>query len=179
MELLSPCLGAFFLLLGSVADASTFDHGNNITGQAATELILTYAYPLLAFQAQYLPLSKLLEVNNIGHARQLSTPASRYVVKPNVDTLYSTTTFDISDKDLSIVIPTITDDQYALVSFHDLYGYNFAVLGKSHLARTGNYRLSHAQDVYGTEGGNRNGSSIPSDEGTIQSPTTYGTVLVR
>lgn len=179
MNLLAIGLAQLFPLLSTLVGASALDHGNNTTAQAATELLLTYAYPLLAFKSQYLALSQLLEVNHVGHSRQLSTPASRYVVKPNVDTLYSTITFDISTDDLSIVVPNIPEQQYALVSFHDLYGNNFALLEKHDLNRNGTYRLSHGQHTYASENASHNASSTIPAEDIVRSPTTFGIILIR
>jgi hypothetical protein len=59
---------------------------NNTDPQNATTFALLYGYPLLAWQQYY---ASILEANSANlwyHRRQLSTPADRQVVKPNVDT---------------------------------------------------------------------------------------------
>lgn len=103
---------------------------NTMTAQSATELALIYAYPLLAYQKASSSLSPLIGVNHFGHSRQLATSTNRYVVKPNVDTLYSTSIFDVSNQDVIVKLPVIPEDQYALLPFHSLYGDNFAIVDR-------------------------------------------------
>ena len=55
-------------------------------------------------------------------------------MRPNVDTLYSAMLYDVSQKDLVIVIPDI-DDRYWLFSFYDMYAFNSANSLALHLQR--------------------------------------------
>jgi hypothetical protein len=87
--------------------------------QNATAFALLYGYPLLAFEKLAPPLLDLVGVNKIVHARVLATAANRTVVKPNVDTLYSTMIFDLSQANVVITVPEIPADQFYLFSYYD------------------------------------------------------------
>ncbi|KAM0721792.1 hypothetical protein Q7P37_002717 [Cladosporium fusiforme] len=150
-----------------------------MTPQAATELALIYAYPLLAFQKAFSSISPLIGVNHIGHARQLATATNRHVVKPNVDTLYSTAIFDLSEKDVIIQMPAIPEGQYALLSFYGLYGDNFAIRDKEDFAHTNAFHLSHEQSTSTNATAYRNGSLTAHEGPHIASPTTFGFLMVR
>lgn len=177
MQLLN-CLGALSVVFSvlPVSSALARDKSHNITSQEATDLALEYAYPLLAFKTAYLTLSPLIGVNYLGHARRLSTSASDFVVKPNVDTLYSTAIYDISHEDLIIDIPAIPETQYALVSFHDLYGDNYAILGPANLTQAGTFCLEHKQNNSRVD---HDGKSEIAYKAHIRSPTTFGLILIR
>ncbi|TLD09748.1 hypothetical protein E2P81_ATG10346 [Venturia nashicola] len=146
------------------------ENGNNLTAQEATEQALLYAYPLLAFQKEYTSLAPRIGVNNLGHARQLATSQSRSTVKPNADTIYSTALYDISNDDLQIDIPALPATQYALFSFHDLYGNNFAVVGPGN--------LTEAQTLYLTHNAATHQAHEPHGK-RISSPTTFGLLMIR
>lgn len=152
---------------------------NTMTAQSATELALIYAYPLLAYQKAFSSLSPLIGVNHFGHSRQLATSTNRYVVKPNVDTLYSTSIFDVSNQDVIVKLPAIPEDQYALLSFHSLYGDNFAIVDRQHLDHTKAFRLSNQQDDSTRAAAYHNQAHDAFGEGLISSPTTFGFVMVR
>lgn len=119
---------------------------HNLTAQEATKLVLVYAYPLLTFKQQYTKLVERIGVNHLGHGRQLLTPAARATVKPNTDTLYSGAFLDLSHDDIYIDVPAIPEEEYVLVSFHDLYGDNFALLGPEEFSEAGTICLSYARD---------------------------------
>lgn len=170
-----PWLSTIASILSMLPDRAAAE--SNLTAQEAAELALVYAYPLLAYKKTYLALSPRLPINKIGHARQLKTPADQSVVKPNVDTLYSTVMFDVSRQDLILEIPDIPESQYALFSFHDLYGNNFAVVGKEDYSSPKRVRLSHTLANNTAVEASRY-SAAPS-ETRLWSPTTVGHVLVR
>lgn len=169
-------LGVIFPLLASLSNGLAPDHGHNLTAQAATELALLYAYPLLAFQLEYTTLASRIGVNHMGHARQLSTPQNRATVKPNVDTVYSVALFDLSAGDVLIDIPEVPADQYALFSFHDLYGDNFALFGPESFAAAGTFCLGYGKDSSNASGGENASDSCKEH---VQSPTTFGVFLIR
>jgi hypothetical protein len=182
MQLLN-CLGGLSFMLSashaSFALARDQTHNTNITSQEATELALVYAYPLLAFKQAYLTETPLLGINHLGHARQLSTSASDYVVKPNVDTIYSTAIYDLSHDDLIVNVPAIPETQYALISFHTLYGDNYAILGKPNITQAGTYYLQYGLNVPESNCTDHEGESETSYKAHIRSPTTFGFVLIR
>jgi hypothetical protein len=187
MQLINS-LGGLSLILSalptSFALARDQSHcSHNITSQEATELALTYAYPLLAFKKAYLSLAPLIGVNHFGHARRLSslsTPTtSASVVKPNVDTLYSTAIYDLSHADLILDVPAIPATQYALISFHDLYGDNYAILGEANITQAGTFCLEHRQNISTTTGADQDGGSETAYNAHIRSPTTFGLILIR
>jgi hypothetical protein len=177
MQLLN-CLGWLSFILGASATSFALSrdpaHNDTVTSQEATELALIYAYPLLAFKQAYLTETPLLGINHFGHSRQFSKPSSKYVVKPNVDTIYSTAIYDLSHDDLIVDVPAIPETQYALVSFHSLYGDNYAILGKANITQGGAFCLEHRQNNSTTKG-----ESNTAYDGHIQSPTTFGFVLIR
>jgi hypothetical protein len=182
MQLLN-CLGWLSFMLGASATsfALSRDQARNdtVTSQEATELALIYAYPLLAFKQAYLTETPLLGINHLGHARKLSTSASDYVVKPNVDTIYSTAFYDLSHGDLIVNVPAIPEKQYALISFHDLYGDNYAILGKANITQAGTFYLQYGPDVVESNCTDHRGEPEPSYKAHIRSPTTFGFVLIR
>lgn len=146
------------------------DAHRDMTAKAATEHAVLYAYPLLAYQTKYRSLAPLIGINNLGHMLRLATSQARSTVKPNADTIYSSALYDVSQHDLYIDIPALPGDQYALFSFHDLYGNNFAVLGQEVLTEAGSFRLTY---------GVRPPTLGEPQERYITSPTTFGTLLVR
>jgi hypothetical protein len=78
-----------------------------------------YGYPLLAFE-QLTPSVLALEgTNNLFHARVLDTASDSTVVKPSVDTLYSTMIFDFSQDNVVITVPDIPSDQLHLFSYYN------------------------------------------------------------
>lgn len=149
---------------------------HNLTAQEATYLVLIYAYPLLTFKQQYTKLVERIGINNLGHGRQLLTPAARATVKPNTDTLYSGALLDLSHDDIFIDVPAIPEDKYVLVSFHDLYGDNFAVFGPEEFSEAGTICLSHARDDNGVSRGVR--AAGPNVK-RIQSSVTFVNLVIR
>lgn len=72
--------------------------------------------------------------------RQLATSASHAVVRPNVDTLYSTAVIDLSHNDVVVDIPIIKD-RYWVFPFYDAYGNNYVNLGSVENSTAGKYIL--------------------------------------
>ena len=163
-----------FLLLTILAAATAQP------AQNATTFSLLYGYPLLAWQSLYPSILGEVGANTWYHARQLSTAANRTVVKPNVDTIYSTLIYDLSRSNVEVSIPEVPAENFKLFSFYDPFGDNYANVGTGGFYKSGKY-LIHPYD---RPGGSRqvglqvvNGSSEYA--GTISSPTSYGTLLVR
>lgn len=145
--------------------------------QNATVFSLTYGYPLLSWQKTYAPLVEKYGVNTWQHARQLSTPANRTVVKPNVDTIYSQIVYDLSQSDIEITIPDAPAGYYKLFSLYDPYGDNWANVGTGGFYEPGNYLIRPS----GTEDASDVGLQVVNATyvGYLTSPTLYGTLLVR
>ncbi|KAK4508222.1 hypothetical protein PRZ48_001960 [Zasmidium cellare] len=153
---------------------------NATSAQNATAFALTYGYPLLAFHQLANRFLEFNVSNFIYHSRDLSTPDNKTVVKPNVDTLYSTALLDLSHTDLSLTVPDIPSSQYALFSFYDVFGDNYVNTGTGHINGSGEYRIRAPQNGTFQFGAQKasNGSSNQS-VAEILSPTTYGILLIR
>lgn len=65
-------------------------------------------------------LSMTNTTNKYYHSRQLAGPTDQSIVRPNVDTLYSSAVIDLSHKDVVIKIPSIDKDRYWIYPFYDL-----------------------------------------------------------
>lgn len=57
--------------------------------------------------------------NSLVHQRNLATPDDTWVVRPNIDTLYSRAFLDVSSSDLRIDIPDF-GGRYWIWPFYDL-----------------------------------------------------------
>lgn len=49
----------------------------------------------------------------------LATPDETQVNAPNVDTLYSSAVYDLSQSDVRITVPLIDEDRYWVFAFYD------------------------------------------------------------
>lgn len=91
----------------------------------ATQAYL-YAYPLVLMEqtreAQNRP------VNQFVHAPAFPTPQNRTVVRPNVDTLYSTAWLDLAKEPVVMTVPD-TGTRYYLIQMMDAWTETFAVPG--------------------------------------------------
>ena len=72
--------------------------------------------------------------NTFFHAKELATPASRVIVSPNVDTLYSVAWLDLRAEPLVLSVPRVTNQdrvtpRYYSMQMVDTYTYNFAIVG--------------------------------------------------
>lgn len=120
--------------------------------------------------------------NKVIRQSGLSNPSLRNVVKPNVDTVYTLSFIDLSQSDLVLTIPKITDGRYWDYPFYDPFGDQFAVLSSVNGAPAGEYLLRRADDAgvsSGTEITTATTSCIPKYKGIINFPTTYGALLSR
>jgi hypothetical protein len=77
-----------------------------------------YGYPLLAFERLTPSVLALEGINYLFHARVLDTASDSAVVKPNVDTIYSTMIFDFSQDNVVITVSDIPSDQLHLFSYY-------------------------------------------------------------
>lgn len=79
-----------------------------------------YATPLVAYAnfTSFL-LDGIGGPNRIIPQQTLSDPSVRNVVKPNVDTVYTLSFIDLSQSDLVITVPEISDGRYWSFPFYD------------------------------------------------------------
>ncbi|QIX02492.1 hypothetical protein AMS68_008009 [Peltaster fructicola] len=157
--------------------ASAFTHGfaQNISAQDATTFALTYGYPLLAYEKIRIQVNAT-GVNKWLHFRDFQTPSNKFVVKPNVDTLYSSMVYDLSHDDLLVSIPEgIPDSQFHLISFFDPFGTNYVNLGSLNTNTPGTYRLQPRT----TEPTPQISSGNDTVVATIKTSSIYGFLLIR
>ncbi|KAK5741166.1 hypothetical protein LTR17_004106 [Elasticomyces elasticus] len=146
-------------VLGLAVLAGTATAQLNTTAQNATTFSLQYGYPLLAFE-------KL-------------APALLNIVKPNVDTLYSQAIFDLSHNDVIITIPEFPGSQFALFSYYDPYGNNFANTGTGNLDSAGQYLSTSLSVGTPNPGVVANNHTSSQYKASIVSPSLYGIILIR
>jgi len=80
--------------------------------------------------------------NRFIHSTVLLGPQFKDVVRPNIDTLYSTAWLDLRAEPIVISVPAITDRYYSF-QLVDLYTYNFAYIGtRTTGTATGSYLLA-------------------------------------
>lgn len=137
--------------------------------------------------------------NQINNQAQLASLTSAAVVKPNVDTLYSRVIIDLSQGDLELTVPNITD-RFWIYPFYDTYvahhlhpttqaqvcidnsrfGNNFANISPVNYSQPGVYLVRRADDALARPGIEFPGpASYSKYQGIVNSPTTYGTLLIR
>jgi len=115
------------------------------------------------------------KTNHLYRGHSLATARDRNLVRPNVDTIYSTIFYDLSTSDLVFTIPEISDDRYWLFPFYDLYGNNFGNVGSLQGFKPGKYLLRLTDDDFGVQ-------TAQVDErylACVNSPTPYGLALIR
>ncbi|KAJ5125360.1 DUF1254-domain-containing protein [Penicillium atrosanguineum] len=140
-----------------------------------------YGYPLPPFaRAAVAVLSEVSCTNRFQHMRQLATSASQAVVRPNVDTLYSTAVIDLSHHDVVVDIPVVKG-RYWVFPFYDAYGNNYANLGSMENSKAGKYSLR-----FNVGGKQNTGVQLCSDpekcdglQGYVNAPTPYGLMVIR
>ncbi|KIX03136.1 uncharacterized protein Z518_06687 [Rhinocladiella mackenziei CBS 650.93] len=151
--------------------------GQETSAQNATTFALIYGIPLLAYERFASTLVHTRGANQFNHNRVFQTAANRTVVKPNVDTLFSTLILDLSQSDVVVTMPAVDPSHFYLFSFYDPYGNNVANLGSSNFHKSGQYRvrmLPNTTAQYGLETSNSEPYA-----GYINLPSTFGTLLIR
>ncbi|KAN0095632.1 DUF1214 domain containing protein [Hyaloscypha variabilis] len=143
----------------------------------ATVFVLQYGLPLYSYAKLALPFVDGPAI--LVHSTEFATPQSTIVVLPNVDTLYSTALYDLSQNDLRVTIPDIGPDRYWSFAFYDPFGNNFATISSIHNDPGGEYLLQYV------EGGAWGFQPLVSGDGSseyqgyVNSPTIDGTILGR
>ncbi len=79
-----------------------------------------YTYPIYIWANFAGSVLRNVSVNTIFHQRGLASISSAAVIKPNVDTLYSRVVLDLSQNDVALTIPNISDGRYWNYPLYDL-----------------------------------------------------------
>lgn len=108
-------------------------------------------------------------INTFSYIRDFPNSSFTDIVRPNVDTLYSTGYFDLSKEPLVLTVPPIADRYYSL-QFIDAYSNNFHYVGTRENDTTGGTYLVAGPNWTGT---------LPSGMKEIDSPTNNGAIAVR
>ncbi|WBB99238.1 MMPL family transporter [Solwaraspora sp. WMMA2059] len=107
--------------------------GAQATAPTTTPGIDAYLYgyaPVVAARTRANQLCAIGNVNTLVSSPELATPASRDVVAPNVDTLYSIAWLDLRRGPVVLTVPAI-DDRYYNFQFLDMYTNVFTNIGTS------------------------------------------------
>lgn len=126
-----------------------------------------YAYPLVLMERTRAATNR--PVNQFVHAPAYPTPQARTVIRPNVDTLYSTAWLDLSDEPIVLSVPEM-GDRYYLVQLLDAWTETFSVPGTR---TTGNGAGKFAILGPGWSG------TVPAGATPIQSPTNIVWIIGR
>jgi hypothetical protein len=87
-----------------------------------------WGLPLVVTMRTMQTLAPAIGVNHLFAQQQLSDPATRVIVAPNVDTLYDVTVLDLSSGPVVLTVPEIRDRYYTF-EFLDMYTEAFAYVG--------------------------------------------------
>ncbi len=88
-----------------------------------------YGFPLVLMDiTRRRGLLSVAQMNRFYHQKELSTPQFTQVVRPNVDTLYSSAWLNLKDGPLLLHVPN-TDNRYYLLPMLDAYSNVFASVG--------------------------------------------------
>ncbi|KFY28807.1 hypothetical protein V491_00276 [Pseudogymnoascus sp. VKM F-3775] len=147
--------------------------------QHALEFAYMYGYPLLEY-VKYVACYPKASPNTLYHDRRLSTSNDLKVIRPNVDTLYSTIFIDLSSHDLEVSVPSIPD-RYWVFPFYDPYGNDIGNIGSLQGHKSGKYLVRFASTDFGFFRGSPPGQTGNNGNylGYINFPTAYGMGLTR
>src|ERR1051325_8097829 len=88
-----------------------------------------YAYPLVLMGlTKRVMTNRGLPTNRFFHAQACPTPEAKTVIRPNVDTLYSTAWLDLSQEPVILSVPD-TGGRYYLIQLLDAWTETFAAPG--------------------------------------------------
>eukprot|EP00808_Paulinella_micropora_P006865 g61422.t1 len=119
--------------LGNIPPQRTLQtnaHAPNLT-QVAIEAY-DYGYPLVveATTALTMLLKENVTFNRFLHARYFQKPDFKEVLRPNLDTLYSSVFLDLSKGPLELSVPATKPDQYYLLDIMDAWSNMIATPGE-------------------------------------------------
>ncbi|MDY7025108.1 MAG: DUF1254 domain-containing protein [Pseudomonadota bacterium] len=108
-------------------------------------------------------------LNSFLHVKDIPNHEFRAVVRPNVDTLYSSAFLDLSEGPLTLALPGVAD-RYILMAFLDAWSNNFAGLGTpTNTAEPGAYFIT----------GPKWKGKVPRGYSHISSPTNTAWIIGR
>jgi hypothetical protein len=114
----------------STAPRSTTVPAGGVKALRASVATTAYVWgsPLVITERTLQTFARLFGVNHLFTQGALATPASRLVVSPNVDTLYSIAVLDLRDGPVVLRVPSISD-KYWTYQFLDAWTNSFAYVG--------------------------------------------------
>ncbi|QMW43200.1 hypothetical protein G4B11_006570 [Aspergillus flavus] len=159
------------LLVSTISMVACLEHINPSPDEA-TVFSLIYGYPLVSYATFALrTLARLNSTNSFYHLRELTTPETTAVVRPNVDTLYSASVIDLSHHDVIVDVPVV-DERFWVFPFYDVFA--------------GKYLLRYSpssNETVGVQLCDETQSEEYEDcrglRGWINAPTPYGAILAR
>ncbi len=128
-----------------------------------------YGYPLVLVEKTRQGFIQRFPMNHFNHAVAFPPPTARQVVRPNIDTLYSSAWVDLSHEPIILSVPD-TGGRYYLVQIMDAWTETIAVPGK----RTTGTRAGQFVII----GPNWKGT-LPSNMKVIKSPTNLVWIIGR
>lgn len=139
--------------------------------------IYVYGYPLVLMDLtkefvtnteQPHPTKPLAPLNQLGHSRQFPDHTQRAVVKPNLDTYYSSAWFDLKKEPYILSMPAT--ERYYVLPFYDAYSNIFASIGPRTTGTKAQHLLIAGPDWKG---------EIPDSCTLLQSPTQMAWMIAR
>jgi hypothetical protein len=128
-----------------------------------------YGYPLVLADVTRKASVQRSGMNNFNHARGFHTAANRGVVRPNVDTLYSSAWLDLSREPIVLSVPD-TGGRYYVIQMMDGWTETFALLGKRTTGTQAGHFLIVGPDSQGP---------VPSNVEAIKAPTNTVWIIGR
>lgn len=115
------------------------------------------------------------DINTFKHLYDVPDEDFRAVVRPNVDTLYSSAFLDLSEGPVVLTMPS-TDDRYVLLALVDAWSNNFAGLGTpSHGTAGGTYVIAGPD----WDGELPDDLDLPEGAKTVSAPTDLVWIIGR
>lgn len=111
---------------GGGTDAGGTDAGNDRASLAAEAYV--WGYALVVSERTMQTLGALLGVNRLGNSPTLAGVASRSIVSPNQDTLYSVAVLDLRGEPMVLTVPDATD-RYWTYQFLDTWSDSVGYIG--------------------------------------------------
>ena len=162
----------------AVPQALAGDSTGKLTDPELSTLVqraYVYGFPVyemyrIRYRVLYNPKNpQRLDVNMLGHARQLLDYKTQTVTAPNNDTLYSIAWLNLSEEPQVLSVPD-TGGRYYSIALMDFYTNNFAYVGR---------RVTGARKGYYLIAGPNWKGSIPTGLALIKSPTNAVCLLGR
>ncbi|KAF7329178.1 DUF1254-domain-containing protein [Mycena kentingensis (nom. inval.)] len=167
------------LLIPTALVAAHGHHGHGLDAQNATASALVYGFPLPLFAATAIDWATTGGTtewanNHLSHADRIATAEERTVVLPNVDTVYSVATIDLTQKDVVAEMGYYDEGRTLVWTFYDMFSNAACAIGTVRNDTLGKYLITHRYANPGCD-------LTPSGEyaGTIYIPTAYALTLIR